>query len=300
VSKADIVSQPLSPKSSSKSSLKKSGAFSWLFGSDSKESTNNNEPPPKPKVSSPTPPQADSPKPAPQKSPTLTNNRAILNDGIVSDISVSFEPTPTGGYKKKSFNLFFKSKDKKEKEKEKEKKNKEKSSHSPKSSKHSNSSSSVTSTKPEYDPKCLPVPVEQAMYRLSHTKLANPRRPLAQQVVISNMMLWYLDVVNQRMSRAHPPSIAPNRGYPVSPNNSLRARPNPQQRVPKPKSPHLISKARYAQGRHMPMDSSSSEDDDDDDTLDASDDDDDMSLLETMKRKSPQNSPQNTLINTLS
>lgn len=40
-----------------------------------------------------------------------------------------------------------------------------------------------------------PLDVERSLYRLSHKKLANPRRPLQQQVVISNMMYWYLSII---------------------------------------------------------------------------------------------------------
>lgn len=43
--------------------------------------------------------------------------------------------------------------------------------------------------------------VERALYRLSHVKLANPRRPLYQQVEISNFMFWYLSVVNSAQAR---------------------------------------------------------------------------------------------------
>jgi hypothetical protein len=46
----------------------------------------------------------------------------------------------------------------------------------------------------------LPLHVERALYRLSHYKLADPRRPLQHQVAISNLMFWYLSVIN-----AHPP-----------------------------------------------------------------------------------------------
>lgn len=42
----------------------------------------------------------------------------------------------------------------------------------------------------------LPIHIERAIYRLSHTKLANPRRPLHEQVLISNLMFWYLSVVS--------------------------------------------------------------------------------------------------------
>lgn len=41
----------------------------------------------------------------------------------------------------------------------------------------------------------LPIHIERAVYRLSHIKLANPRRPLYEQVLISNLMFWYLGLV---------------------------------------------------------------------------------------------------------
>ncbi|WFC97853.1 hypothetical protein MYAM1_000574 [Malassezia yamatoensis] len=47
----------------------------------------------------------------------------------------------------------------------------------------------------------FPLHIERALYRLSHTKLANPRRPLQDQVVISNLMFWYLSIVNSAQSR---------------------------------------------------------------------------------------------------
>ena len=43
-----------------------------------------------------------------------------------------------------------------------------------------------------------PIHVERAIYRLSHIKLANPRRPLYEQVLISNLMFWYLGVINNK------------------------------------------------------------------------------------------------------
>ena len=39
---------------------------------------------------------------------------------------------------------------------------------------------------------------ERAIYRMSHVKLGNPRRPLQHQVVISNMMYWYLSIQQQQ------------------------------------------------------------------------------------------------------
>ncbi|KAI9360683.1 activator of mitotic machinery Cdc14 phosphatase activation C-term-domain-containing protein [Pilaira anomala] len=39
-----------------------------------------------------------------------------------------------------------------------------------------------------------PLDIERAVYQLSHIKLSNARRPLQQQVAISNMMYWYLSI----------------------------------------------------------------------------------------------------------
>ncbi|KAI5814122.1 hypothetical protein BZA77DRAFT_108620 [Pyronema omphalodes] len=43
----------------------------------------------------------------------------------------------------------------------------------------------------------FPIHIERAIYRLSHLKLANPRRPLQQQVLLSNFMYSYLAKVQQ-------------------------------------------------------------------------------------------------------
>lgn len=51
-----------------------------------------------------------------------------------------------------------------------------------------------------------PIHVERAVYRLSHIKLANPRRPLYEQVLISNLMFWYLGIIN----KVTPPTPAAN------------------------------------------------------------------------------------------
>ena len=51
-----------------------------------------------------------------------------------------------------------------------------------------------------------PIHVERAIYRLSHIKLANPRRPLYEQVLISNLMFWYLGVINKAQNPT-PPTV---------------------------------------------------------------------------------------------
>ncbi|CAG8559240.1 4021_t:CDS:2 [Diversispora eburnea] len=58
----------------------------------------------------------------------------------------------------------------------------------------------ISNKKPKYtNYNRLPIHVERAIYRLSHIKLANPRRPLSEQVLISNMMFWYLSLINKQV-----------------------------------------------------------------------------------------------------
>lgn len=45
----------------------------------------------------------------------------------------------------------------------------------------------------------FPIHVERAVYRLSHIKLADPKRPLYQQVLLSNFMYAYLNLVNHTL-----------------------------------------------------------------------------------------------------
>ncbi|KAH9479453.1 Protein zds1 [Psilocybe cubensis] len=61
-----------------------------------------------------------------------------------------------------------------------------------------------------------PIHVERAIYRLSHIKLANPRRPLYEQVLISNLMFWYLGVIN----KAQNPSTSPTQSVANGTQNS--------------------------------------------------------------------------------
>ncbi|CAG8607164.1 18020_t:CDS:2, partial [Racocetra persica] len=61
------------------------------------------------------------------------------------------------------------------------------------------STSVLSNKKPKYtNYNRFPIHVERAIYRLSHIKLANPRRPLHEQVLISNMMFWYLSLINKQ------------------------------------------------------------------------------------------------------
>lgn len=45
----------------------------------------------------------------------------------------------------------------------------------------------------------FPVHVERAIYRLSHLKLANPKRSLREQVLLSNFMYAYLNLVDHTL-----------------------------------------------------------------------------------------------------
>ncbi|KAI9481242.1 MAG: activator of mitotic machinery Cdc14 phosphatase activation C-term-domain-containing protein, partial [Benjaminiella poitrasii] len=42
-----------------------------------------------------------------------------------------------------------------------------------------------------------PIHTERAIYRMSHLKLTNSKRPLRDQVMISNLMFWYLSIIKQ-------------------------------------------------------------------------------------------------------
>ncbi|KAG1048193.1 hypothetical protein G6F43_009402 [Rhizopus delemar] len=76
---------------------------------------------------------------------------------------------------------------------------------------------STTITAPNlYNSNRLPLHVERAIYRLSHLKLAEPKRPLCQQVLISNLMFWYLSIQetilvqnNNSNNDIHRPSFIP-------------------------------------------------------------------------------------------
>lgn len=78
------------------------------------------------------------------------------------------------------------------------------------------SSSNAVSTPVTVDAR-YPLATERALYRLSHTKLSNPRRPLRQQVIISNLMFWYLSVIHSSLARpTHGPSAAERHGLGLS------------------------------------------------------------------------------------
>ncbi|KAI8968219.1 hypothetical protein BDF20DRAFT_991187 [Mycotypha africana] len=70
----------------------------------------------------------------------------------------------------------------------------------------------------------LPVHLERAIYHLSHMKLSNPRRPLRDQVVISNLMFWYLSIFTQPLQTPHSSEITAMTDYDIDitpPQNNI-------------------------------------------------------------------------------
>ncbi|GAA5985856.1 hypothetical protein JCM11641_005322 [Rhodosporidiobolus odoratus] len=99
----------------------------------------------------------------------------------------------------------------------------------------------------------LPIHVERAVYRLSHIKLANPRRPLYEQVLISNLMFWYLGLIQKPVQQtpAAPPVPIPGMRTQQTPQSSngspSSASPSSQQQ--REKRPGLHKPGRGSGGR---------------------------------------------------
>lgn len=55
-------------------------------------------------------------------------------------------------------------------------------------------------TIPAVLPKRYPIPIEQVIYEISWMKLSNTRRPLLHHVSISNMLVWYTNMVDSRQT----------------------------------------------------------------------------------------------------
>ncbi|KPV74142.1 uncharacterized protein RHOBADRAFT_54003 [Rhodotorula graminis WP1] len=96
----------------------------------------------------------------------------------------------------------------------------------------------------------LPIHVERAVYRLSHIKLANPRRPLYEQVLISNLMFWYLGLIQKPV--APPPAVAPV-PIPGLPSPSPNPSPSLPNGLPASPSPHDASPASSSAAPSAPV-----------------------------------------------
>ncbi|CAO3703127.1 unnamed protein product [Rhizopus stolonifer] len=144
----------------------------------------------------------------------------------------------------------------------------------------------------------LPLQVERAIYKLSHLKLANPRRPLKEQVLISNLMFWYLSVISTAEQKQIQPrklmgkkKRPPKKALKPSKSKTALMSNNPSRHqstgfvVPEN---YLNPKQPVKKKNQQQLDSSSDEDDDDDDEDSSSssdEDDDNISLGRMYKTK---------------
>lgn len=62
--------------------------------------------------------------------------------------------------------------------------------------------------------------LERIIYRMSHAKLTNSRRPLREQVVISNLMFWYLSLISTKYQQLQRIIQGPNHQQIKSPDTS--------------------------------------------------------------------------------
>ncbi|CAO3588105.1 unnamed protein product [Absidia cylindrospora] len=91
----------------------------------------------------------------------------------------------------------------------------------------------------------LPIHTERAIYRLSHMKLANSRRPLRDQVIISNFMFWYLTIINAQQQQQTQLLSTTSQHDDTSNNSSPSARQN------MPRTPQQIITASRKKKRPM-------------------------------------------------
>jgi hypothetical protein len=62
--------------------------------------------------------------------------------------------------------------------------------------------------------------LERIIYRMSHAKLADSRRPLREQVVISNLMFWYLSLISTKYQQLQRIIQGPKHQHTSSPDTS--------------------------------------------------------------------------------
>ncbi|KAJ2544031.1 hypothetical protein GGF49_001540 [Coemansia sp. RSA 1853] len=80
----------------------------------------------------------------------------------------------------------------------------------------------------------LPIHIERAIYRLASIKLANPRRPLLQQVLLSNMLFWYLELINPKT----PTQAVPQQKSPPQQQQPQQSQ-EPAKQQPQQQSPQM-------------------------------------------------------------
>ncbi|KAG2227912.1 hypothetical protein INT45_002150 [Circinella minor] len=111
----------------------------------------------------------------------------------------------------------------------------------------------------------LPIHIERTIYRLSHSKLANPRRPLHEQVLISNLMFWYLSLVSSPQQQQHqqPNGTSPDnktRKF-VNPGKKGKRRPQSNSSSPRQSSPqsHHNHQQQKQKQQHHPQEQKQSQ-----------------------------------------
>ncbi|OMJ09035.1 Protein zds1 [Smittium culicis] len=75
----------------------------------------------------------------------------------------------------------------------------------------------------------FPIHIERAIYRLASIKLTNPRRPLYQKVLLTNMMYWYLELINPKSFQ--PTSNLNNKKPVYQKSHNLPANHSPQSNI---------------------------------------------------------------------
>ncbi|KAJ1839474.1 hypothetical protein LPJ70_005047, partial [Coemansia sp. RSA 2708] len=85
----------------------------------------------------------------------------------------------------------------------------------------------------------LPIHIERAIYRLASIKLANPRRPLLQQVLLSNMMFWYLELINPKSQQQPHQTSPPSPPSQQQQQQQMMQEPSSQQQQQQQRSPQL-------------------------------------------------------------
>ncbi|CAO3620514.1 unnamed protein product [Mucor fragilis] len=228
-----VMARSVSTSTASSNQSRKS-AWSWAFWSDEKSSKKNN------KID----PNATATTNTVNPSATTANAAATEDDKIADTTTTT--PTATGGNSNKRFTL---------------------SSLFSRKSKSNNNQSSASYTtnfdlfldeqkKPPKDFQLnrmhmtrLPLHVERAIYKLSHVKLANPRRPLHEQVLISNQMFWYLSVI--ATNAPHPASSAHDASLEEQPQRKA-----PRKRLVKKQKQRPVSAPQQPQQQHRQQPSS--------------------------------------------
>jgi hypothetical protein len=136
----------------------------------------------------------------------------------------------------------------------------------------------------------LPIHKERAIYKQSHLKLTHPRRPLHDQVMISNLMFWYLSIINHsnnsslfcenaslaRKTYGIPIAGANRRGTRRKNSNQIRHQSKNPASIPQRVGSKTHPKSRHHQRTKYTSLGSDESDDSDDDDDDSSSDEEDL------------------------